>query len=403
MLRLAMVAFMTAGLFAAGPELVHREQLRFATTISQRTLKQSELESLESVRRLQLMGLPAVEPLMELAASQRAEIAEAAQTAIADQLAAWEVKYAEHEDQEAFAEEIDTLAAAIGKHFSELGVEGRRWAERLARQLAAHAADLSGAGGWRAVTLYDRLLSAERPAREVRSSTPFAAPDSSLNKLSSPQAVEEAQPRQSVVQRPNVNFAPESAAQPLEQAPTIIARPIPPPIASLPAPDAAKPLAEAPKTLDAPMAEKSPTTSRVTDVPSPLDMRHNLQEYRRLSDRQLMAQLETASRFEAAAMRKILAGRGYSDEMLTLTRELGKLPAPERLEAIERAATLPTSDARLLLRWFLADDNAEVRLQALTTLATSGDPKMAEIARRCAVEDADPRVADLASRLLKQR
>jgi hypothetical protein len=116
-----------------------------------------------------------------------------------------------------------------------------------------------------------------------------------------------------------------------------------------------------------------------------------------------MAQLETASRYDAAAMRKILAGRGYSDEMLTLTSELRKLPAPQRLDAIERAATLPTSDARLLLRWFLADDDAEVRLQALTTLATSGDPKMAEIARRCAVEDADPRVADLASKLLKQR
>jgi HEAT repeat protein len=89
--------------------------------------------------------------------------------------------------------------------------------------------------------------------------------------------------------------------------------------------------------------------------------------------------------------------------MLTFMRELEKLPGPQRLEAIERAATLPTRDARLLLRWFLADDDADVRLQALTTLATSGDPKMAEIARRAAVEDADPRVADLASRLMRQR
>jgi hypothetical protein len=116
-----------------------------------------------------------------------------------------------------------------------------------------------------------------------------------------------------------------------------------------------------------------------------------------------MAELETAPRYEAAAMRKILAGRGYTEQMLTLTRELQRLPASQRLETIERAATLPTSDARLLLRWFLADDDADVRLQALTTLATSGDPKMAEIARRCAVEDADPRVAELASKLLKQR
>jgi hypothetical protein len=403
MLRLAMVAFMTAALFAAGPELVHREQLRFATTLSQRAFGQSELESLESVRRLQLMGLPAVEPLMKLAASQRAEIAEAAQTAIADQLAAWEVKFAEHDDQEAFAEEIDALAAAIGNRYGELGAEGRQWADRLVRQLARDAVGMSGAGGWRAVTLYDRLLSAERPAVDSRQSPPFPEADASLSKMTAGGAAEQATPVEPLTQTPHENLLTQPPAPATEPAPSLTAKPLPLPIASLPAPEAAKPLSEAPKPLDGPLAEKSPTTSPVTDVPSPLDMRHSLQEYRRLSDRQLMAQLEAASRFEAAAMRKILAGRGYSDEMLTLTRELGKLPAPERLEAIERAATLPTSDARLLLRWFLADDDAEVRLQALTTLATSGDPKMAEIARRCAVEDADPRVADLASKLLKQR
>jgi HEAT repeat protein len=128
-----------------------------------------------------------------------------------------------------------------------------------------------------------------------------------------------------------------------------------------------------------------------------------MQEYRQWSDRQLMTHMDAAPRFQAAAMRKILAGRGYSDEILKLTRELEALPASQRLDAVERAATLPTGDARLVLRWFLADDDADVRLQALTTLATSGDPKMAEIARRCAVEDADPRVADFASKLLRQR
>jgi hypothetical protein len=191
-------------------------------------------------------------------------------------------------------------------------------------------------------------------------------------------------------------------SQPAEQpSATKIAKPLPPAVMPQAKPATPAPIAQIP--TEGSDAAHKPTSTPMVDVPSPLDLRHNLQEYRQLSDRQLMAELETAPRFEAAAMRKILADRGYTEQMLTLTRELQRLPASQRLEAIERAATLPTSEALLLLRWFLADDDADVRMQALTTLATSGDPKMAEIARRCAVEDADPRVAELASKLLKQR
>jgi hypothetical protein len=70
---------------------------------------------------------------------------------------------------------------------------------------------------------------------------------------------------------------------------------------------------------------------------------------------------------------------------------------------LERAAQLPPTDARKVLRWFVADEDAEVRLQALTILATTGDPQLAELARERAVEDADPRVAAFASELLRTR
>jgi hypothetical protein len=55
------------------------------------------------------------------------------------------------------------------------------------------------------------------------------------------------------------------------------------------------------------------------------------------------------------------------------------------------------------LRWFVADEDAEVRLQALTLLATTGDPQLAEIARERAVDDADPRVAEFATKLLQTK
>jgi hypothetical protein len=122
-----------------------------------------------------------------------------------------------------------------------------------------------------------------------------------------------------------------------------------------------------------------------------------------MSDRDLMTLVNTASRFEAAAAQQVLRRRGYSEQLLEFTGQLRAMPAIERRQALERAATLPPAEARLLLRWFVADEDAEVRLHALTMLATTGDPQLGAIARERAIEDADPRVAELAMKLIDAR
>ena len=50
----------------------------------------------------------------------------------------------------------------------------------------------------------------------------------------------------------------------------------------------------------------------------------------------------------------------------------------------------------------LADTNAEIRLRALTSLATTGDPQLSELAREIATRDEDPRVAELATELMRK-
>jgi hypothetical protein len=141
----------------------------------------------------------------------------------------------------------------------------------------------------------------------------------------------------------------------------------------------------------------------VIEVPSPLDMRRLRQQLRPHSDLQLMMLVESGPRFEAAAAQEILRTRGYSPELLQVTRGLRQLPAQERLDALDRAATLPAAEGRKLLRWFLSDADAEVRLRALSMLATTRDPQLAELARQRAVDDTDPRVAELATKLLQSR
>ena len=150
-------------------------------------------------------------------------------------------------------------------------------------------------------------------------------------------------------------------------------------------------------------AASAPTTGPVIDVPSPQDVRINARAMREMSDQALVAKADASTSAEATAARQALRERGFSDGVLELTRQLESLSPRERRDALDRAAQLPPTDARKVLRWFVADEDAEVRLQALTILATTGDPKLAELARERAVEDADPRVAAFASELMRTR
>ena len=58
--------------------------------------------------------------------------------------------------------------------------------------------------------------------------------------------------------------------------------------------------------------------------------------------------------------------------------------------------------ARRWLHWLLEDDSPEVRLRALSAIATTSDPRLYEVARDIAVHDQDPRVAKLASQIMEQ-
>jgi hypothetical protein len=147
----------------------------------------------------------------------------------------------------------------------------------------------------------------------------------------------------------------------------------------------------------------APIAGPVIDVPSPQDVRINARAMREMSDRALIAKADEEASAESTAAKKALRERGFSDGVLELTRQLEAMSPAERRQALERAAQLPPTDARKVLRWFVADEDAEVRLQALTILATTGDPKLAELARERAVEDADPRVAAFASELIRSR
>jgi hypothetical protein len=157
------------------------------------------------------------------------------------------------------------------------------------------------------------------------------------------------------------------------------------------------PIALAPRTTLTADEEEA-----IVEIPGPDEMRRLLRSLREVSDRELISRLDVATLYEGHAIREVLRGRGISAELLELISQTELQQADERRAMLGRLGALPAAHSRHLLRWFVADRDADVRLKALTLLATSGDPKLSEIARVRAVEETDPRVSALAARIVKE-
>jgi hypothetical protein len=70
---------------------------------------------------------------------------------------------------------------------------------------------------------------------------------------------------------------------------------------------------------------------------------------------------------------------------------------------VDEVLTAPGNDARPWLVLLADDTEADVRLLALTIMATSDDALLLDKAWQVALHDGDPRIAGLASRLRERR
>ncbi len=412
-MRAVLVAFVAAATMLAWPWFIERQQRRFAEQLAGHAV--ASTSAAPSIRELQSLGRPATAPLLRLATLPRVEVAVAAQNALANQLVAWEIEFFNTGDVTTFAEQLGALSAGLETHAGQLDAAGRHWAQKLARRIVGLADRLGADEAWTVLAACESVLSLPTPPRaaEARLATVYDAPvvaPVTPNVSPDRQTLEQAIASQvSIVRADVLNQRDLDSSAPLADlsviiSPTQMVPPSGPPGATAtvnPLLNTLRPAADmaAESAVAGSLAE---ALSSIVDVPSPLEMRHIKRRLRTLTDQELIATSDTASRFEASAARQILRSRGYSDELLRQTRQLQQLPAADRRAALDRASALPAAEARRLLRWFVTDADADVRLHALTLLATTGDPQLSEIARQRAVDDADPRVAELATRLMKQ-
>lgn len=184
----------------------------------------------------------------------------------------------------------------------------------------------------------------------------------------------------------------EPATDPLSSRPLIAGRPSgsPPVFRILPAAPIGEPGpdSEASSRL---RPDASSTANRAT--PSPAN------PFTNLDARELLKSWLAAENAEAEPVARELSRRGFGRLSRPLVRQFFSENPQDRMRLVDTALAQPGSGSEAWLLLLAGDADADVRLFAVTFMATSNNAALVEKAWQLAIRDHDPRVADLAARL----
>ncbi len=379
------------------------------------------------LRQLASLGTTALYPLVEASTSERSTVAEQARQIINEQFESWRLQ-AEANHLFDLATPTTTLAEALADHIDKYGPRGKRWAESLALRLIVLAETIPANKAPAMLEDCSRILAAVPPSGpRLRNlpTTPLQTSSASPQMPDIPNLplATFAVPSETVINnstpKPN-NLEQQTPVYPADPSTVSIVprteNQSPPPNPSNWSPEwgneitplpSAEPLATAsplPTILPLPPSTKQPkkASHRFIDIPSPAEMDQQIKRLRQKTSQELVQLLPRDDIFKAGPIRAVLRERGLTDAEMNLTKQFTSDQVGDRLQLIDDLSVLPAATARRWLRWLLKDKNAEVRLRALSAIATTADPGLYEIARDLAVSDQDPRIAKLASRIMKQ-
>jgi hypothetical protein len=145
-----------------------------------------------------------------------------------------------------------------------------------------------------------------------------------------------------------------------------------------------------------PVAQEQPSAdqpARLLDEPPARPLlstnEHDLES--RLETMRLVERLH-GDEATAQHARRELARRGFTATELEIASRLTDPHPATRLRWLEALPGLPEIDARPWLLWLSRDASADIRLAALSIMATSGEPEMMRRVAQMAREEIDPRV-----------
>jgi hypothetical protein len=117
----------------------------------------------------------------------------------------------------------------------------------------------------------------------------------------------------------------------------------------------------------------------------------------------LMRRLRADDAEQQAEARRELVRRGFSEVDLQLARQLFSPDVETRKQLARTVPRLSSVDAAQWLMWLAQDPEPDVRLVAISMLATTGDPALLDRVEAMARNDHDPQIKALEEQIRKQR
>jgi hypothetical protein len=399
-------------LASAAPAVDRWYQGWLARSMSAQIMPTDIIQARLIVRQMAALGLPAIHPLVELAASPHATPALFAQQALDELLATWKIEARLDSNRNKFSQHLEILIAALADHVNQLSPAGKTWAEQLAHNVLLQSEHASPRQTARILADCQRVLAAI-PPRE--SQLPHTA---QANERPGPPPKKPVRPASDLRvltvtsqepdnQKPNIPLKSNRPSKTEEvktgsevkRGPEIFSRNGPKVDQEPEALSRISPEHAVAKRL--PFPGPSASLHPVIDVPSPDAMAAMRKKYQSMGSRELFILLAGSQGYQAKMIRDVAHNRGISDVELALAPSLASSETTMRHKLLEDISALPATSARRWLHWLLEDSDAQIRLGALTRMATSGDPRLYELAHDRALQDSDSRVAALATQIIQ--
>lgn len=360
---------------------------------------------LAELGNLEDAALPA---LAELIGSQRAAVSRAARVQLSRQVNAWFLL----PPGEA-ADHLGAVAAALAAHAVEYGPSARDYAEDIVDRLIEAGRSNRGllpASAWsdceivlQVATAAHRLKFALRDPASAEAEqylppvhdepAPAAAAESASEGPGEQAAAAEKAPRAAAAANAAEPMRIETPAAPASSAPAPLDLESDP-LRELPEmPPRRTPLEFKPTRLELPAGSRQGSSAKGSLAAA--------EEEARIFT--WMHQLHSADATIVQHAASHLAEAGFAPAHLELARSLTSPNPAEREQLAEILPQVPGIDAKTWLIWLSRDERAEVRLAAISVMATINDPVLLKRVRDMAAADPDPRLRAQLQRLSARR
>jgi hypothetical protein len=350
-------------------------------------------EATSAVRQLAAMSRPPVTILVTAATSGDREVAEEAKQAIHKMLRRCERQIANGQRLKAASRQLTELAESLTTHCQEFSHTDRDWLSGTAAKILSLANQMPSQHCPLVASQCDAILAAmdARPASPIQQASHAPSVVGARNDDAASESA-------TVVEGDADVPTPDTEHEPLDSSwranwsnPVFRMSP-------------ATPFDKAPIQPPAMTPELS---SPVEDQPTEIRELHDIDAIATplaaLDSRTLLERWVADEGRNALRLEQELAKRGFNQLSRGFVQPFLSSRPGERLRFMDIVLAKPGVDARAWLLLLAEDRDADVRLAAVTIMATSNDTALVEKAYQAAIHDRDPRIAGLAERLRERR